>query len=187
MWNLIFLDIDGVINNNCCNILLESVEFLKHLIQLYDAKIVIISSLQGNGTEEKRSKIRILFEEFGIYNIDFIDPNFIGSFFDIPLPSRVLGIVDYLKNNEVTNYIILDDEYHNDYRLLCLNHYKTMPFQGLTYKDLPKITFKQVNLNNFKYISYQYRRLGEYELVTNYLVKVLKRQYDNYQKEKRNM
>jgi len=55
-----------------------------------------------------------------------------------------------------------------------------MTFKGLTYKDLPKIEFEQVNLNNFKYINYQYRQLGEYELVANNLIKVLKKIKTNY-------
>lgn len=81
--------------------------------------------------------------------------------------------------NEITNYCILDDAYYKDYKLICLNHFKTMPFKGITYKDLPKIVLKPVNLNNFKHINYQYRQLGDYELVTNNLIKVLKKKYEN--------
>lgn len=84
-----------------------------------------------------------------------------------------------MKNNELVNYVILDDEYYNDYKLICLNHFKTMLFKGLSYKDLSRIVFKPVNLNNFKQINYQYRQLGEYEVVTNNLIKVLKKKYDN--------
>lgn len=54
-----------------------------------------------------------------------------------------------------------------------------MPFKGLTYKNLLKIVLKPVNLNNFKHINYQYRQLGDYEVVTNNLIKVLKRKYEN--------
>lgn len=175
MNNIIFLDIDGVLNDNhSIHILKENVNVLKKLIEKNNAKVVVISSWQMNGTTNVRNKIRKIFEELGIYNIDFIDPNFEGTFCDIELAPRLLGIVDYLKNNNVSNYVILDDEYHNAYKLLCLNYYKTAQFKGLTYKDLNKITFKQVNLNNFKYINYKYRKLGEYELVTNKLIKVLK-------------
>ena len=91
------------------------------------------------------------------------------------VPDRVLGIIDYLKNNDVSSYVILDDDYHNDYKLLCLNHYRPLPLKGLTYKDLSKISFKKVNLNNFEYINYKYRKLGAYEQVTNGLIKVLKK------------
>jgi len=187
MKNIIFLDIDGVLNDNISGFSLESIVVLKQLMQLYNAKVVMITSWQMNGTKARRKWIQHQFEKLGIYDIDFIDPNFEGSMCDLKLPSRLLGIIDYLTNNEIANYVILDDEYHNDYKLICLNHYRTMLFRGLTYKDLPKITFKPVNLNNFKYINYQYRQLGEYELVTNNLVKVIKKKYENDIKEKRNV
>jgi hypothetical protein len=134
----------------------------------------MITSWQMNGTESIRKKIRTILEKQGIYDIDFIDPNFEGYLVDIKLPNRLLGIVDYLKNNPESSYVIFDDEYHNDYRLLCLNHFRTMPLKGLLHKDLEKISLKKTNLNNFKYIDYKYRKLGEYELATNNLIKVLK-------------
>ena len=185
MENIIFLDIDGVLNNIKVRFNEESVNVVKELIQKYNAKIVMITSWQGNGTERRRKWIQQQLEELGIYDIDFIDPNFVGNlcFKDnlsyIKIDSRLLGIVNYLQNKSKCNYIILDDDYHNDYKLLCLNHYRTMPLKGLSYKDLPKITFKLVNLNNFKYIKYQHRQLGQYELVTNKLIKVLKKKYEN--------
>ena len=58
---------------------------------------------------------------------------------------------------------------------MCLNKYRTMTLRGLTYKDLPRITLKPVNLDNLKYINCKYRQLGEYELVTNNLIEVLKK------------
>ena len=185
MQNVIFLDIDGVLNNNISSFSLESVKVLNQLIQIYNAKVIMITSWQMNGTASRRKRIQQQLEELGIYDIKFIDPNFDGSMCDIKLPSRILGIIDYLTNNEIANYVILDDEHHNDYKLICLNHYRTMPFKGLTYKDLSRITFKPVNLNNFKYINYQYRQLGEHEVVTNNLIKVLKKKYENDIKGKR--
>lgn len=179
MKNIIFLDIDGVLNDNYSEFLSESIEALKLLVQVYDAKVVIISSWQMNGTKVRRKALKSQFEEFGIYDIDFIDPNFEGSLSDIKLPSRLLGIVDYLKNNEIANYVILDDEFHNDYKLVCLNHFMTMSFKGLTFRDLSKIALNPVNLNNFKHINYQHRQLTNYENVTNSLIKVLRKKYEN--------
>ena len=179
MKNIIFCDIDGVLNDNWSEFLSESIEVLNLLVQTYNAKIVIISSWQMNGTEARRKLLKYQFEKLCIYDIDFIDPNFEGGLGDIKLPSRLLGIVDYLKNNEIANYVVLDDEYHNDYKLIRLNHFKTMPFKGLTYKDLPKIVLAPVDPNNFKHINYQYRQLGDYEVVTNNLVKVLRKKYEN--------
>lgn len=176
MKNIIFLDIDGVLNNNNKIIVSEeSINVLKEFIKKYNAKVVLISSWQMSGTFNRRKLIKEYFDELGIYDIDFIDPNFVGEFCDIKINSRLLGIIDYLKKEELCNYVILDDEYYNNYKLLCLNHYRTKSFKGLTYKDYDKILFKTVNYNNFKNINYRYRKLGEYEIATNNLIKVLKK------------
>ena len=42
--NIIFLDIDGVLNDSCSEILSESIEVLNLLVQMYNAKVVMISS-----------------------------------------------------------------------------------------------------------------------------------------------
>ena len=172
---IIFLDIDGVLNDIRVKFKEESVNVVKELIKIYNAKVVMITSWQLNGTINRRKYIANRLEEQGIYDVDFIEPNFEGSFLNIDVPDRVLGIIDYLKNNEVSSYVIIDDDYHNDYKLLCLNHYRPFPLKGLTYKDLSKISFKKVNLNNFEYINYKYRKLGAYEQVTNGLIKTLKK------------
>lgn len=175
MKNVIFLDIDGVLNDIRVKFKEESVNVVKELKKIYTAKVVMITSWQLNGTINRRKYIANKLEDQGIYDIDFIEPNFKGNFLNIEIPDRVLGIIDYLKKQDVSSYVILDDEYQNDYRLLCLNHYKTSPLKGLTYKDLSKISFKKVNLNNFKYVNYEYRKLGAYEQSTNNLIKVLKK------------
>jgi hypothetical protein len=175
MNNIIFLDIDGVLNNSIVIFNEESVNALKELVMRYNAKVVMITSWQGNGTVNIRKRIEKRMEQLGIYDIDFIDPNYEGYILDIKLPNRLLGIIDYLKNNDIDNYVILDDEYYRDYKLVCLNHYRTKMFKGLKYNDLNKIILKPINYNNFKYINYQYRELGNHELVTNNLIKVLKK------------
>ena len=71
-----------------------------------------------NGIEARRKALKHQIEELCIYNIDFINLNFEENLGDLKLPSRLLGIVDYLKNNEITNYVVLGDEYHNDYKLI---------------------------------------------------------------------
>lgn len=179
MKNIIFLDIDGVLNDNTTSLSIESLENLKQLINYYNAQIVIISSRQQNGTANRRKRIKYQFEKLGIYNIDFIEPNFEGNLFEFKIPSRLLGIIDYLKYNKESNYIILDDDYHNKYKLIGLNFYKTNKNKGLLKKDLPKITLKPVNLNNFNHINYYYRELGNYEIATNKLIKVLRKKYEN--------
>lgn len=42
--NIIFLDIDGVLNDSCSEFLSESIEVLNLLVQMYNAKVVMISS-----------------------------------------------------------------------------------------------------------------------------------------------
>lgn len=175
MQNLIFLDIDGVLNDNFSDISDESIEILKQLINIYGAKVIIISSLQINGTIKNRQKLQERLEKYGLLNIDFIDPNYEGEICNIPLPSRILGIIDYLKNNPVENYVILDDEFHIYYRLTCLNYFRTNPHKGLISNDLDKIKFKAVNKKIFNHVNYKYRQLGNYEVVTNNLIKVLKK------------
>lgn len=186
MENIIFLDIDGVLNDNDIggSFNEESVIVVKELIKMYNAKVVMITSLQGNGTANRRRYFQQRCEQYGIYDVDFIDPNFRGSLyfdrssFSIEIAPRLLGIIDYLKSNQVSNYVILDDDYHKAYKQICLNHYRTRTYVGLTHKDLSKIKLKPVNLNNFRGINYEYRQLGEYESVTNNLIKVLKKRYE---------
>ena len=42
--NIIFLDIDGVLNDSCSEFLSESIEVLNLLVPMYNAKVVMISS-----------------------------------------------------------------------------------------------------------------------------------------------
>ena len=62
------------------------------MVQTYNAKVVIISSWQMNGTEARRKALKHQIEGLCIYNIDFINPNFEGNLGDIKLPSRLLGM-----------------------------------------------------------------------------------------------
>ena len=60
MENIIFLDIDGVLNNIKVTFNEESVNVVKDLIRNYNTKIVMITSWQMNGTENKRKNINVL-------------------------------------------------------------------------------------------------------------------------------
>ena len=98
---IIFLDIDGVLNDIRVKFKEESVtENIvckptdKELIKIYNAKVVMITSWQLNGTINRRKYIANRLEEQGIYDVDFIEPNFEGSFLNIDVPDRVLGIID---------------------------------------------------------------------------------------------
>lgn len=177
MEKIIFLDIDGVLNDNYGEqkFLPSCVEIAKRLIIENDAKVVVISSLQGAGTAAKRKKLIDELNNIGIKVYDYIDPNFEGYINDIFLPSRLIGIVDYLKKNKNCSYVILDDDYHDDYIFLGLNCYKCDMWKGLQFDALNDIRFEKVDYVIFKEINYSYRQLGHYERATNNLIKVLKR------------
>ena len=175
MKKVVFLDIDGVLNDNSSDFVDSCVESVKELVSKNDAKVVMITSLQGNGTGRRRKKLSSMLDEVGIKVDDYIDPNFEGSLCGFSIPSRVLGIVDYLKNNSDVSYVILDDEFHNDYKMSCLNYYKTRTWQGFQKKEIDRITFKKVNLNTLSNFKYEYRELGAYEKASNDVIKTLKK------------
>lgn len=176
MDKIIFLDIDGVLNDNTVNGYLERcVYYLKNLVDRNGGKVVIISSLQGCGTIEKRRRLSNKLGNVGINVSDYIDPNFKGDLNGVTLSNRVIGIIDYLKKYQESSYVIIDDEFHEEYNLLRLNNYKTDMWSGLTKSDVDKIKFKKVDKSILDQVSYKYRELGSYEKATNDLVKVLKK------------
>lgn len=184
MKNIIFLDIDGVLNDNSSDdFVLESVNVLKELVKENDAKVVVISSWQGTGTKARRDKTTKKLSSVGIDVYDYINPNFNGELGDVSLSSRAIGIIDYLRRNSSCNYVILDDEYHNDYKMMCLNYFRPNMWVGLREKDKDKIYFKSVNLNILNRVTYRYRELGDYEKSVNNLVGVLKKVLEKKKKE----
>ena len=48
---IMFLDVDGVLNNNIFDLSLESINVLKQILQIYNTKVVMITSIQSNETE----------------------------------------------------------------------------------------------------------------------------------------
>ena len=175
MKKIVFLDIDGVLNDNLNDFVDSCVESVIKLVDKNDASVVMITSLQGNGTKAKRNKLSNMLGEKGINVSDYIDPNFEGSLCGISISSRALGIVDYLKNHSDVSYVILDDEFHNDYKMACLNYYKTHTWKGFQSKEIDRIVFKKVNLNTLSNFKYGYRELGAYEKATNDVIKTLKK------------
>lgn len=174
MEKVIFLDIDGVLNDNCINVFLDlCVQNVKTIIEKEKAKVVVISSLQGNGTCAKRKVLSERLNKVDIIVDSYIDPNFKGDMDGISISSRAIGIVDYLKKNKDCCYVILDDEYDEEYALLGLNYFKTGMWQGLQKEEVEAITFKKVDFKTLNGINYCYRELGAYELAANNLVKTL--------------
>lgn len=172
---IIFLDFDGVINDNTEEITIESIETLKHLIVENSARVVVIASRIMRGTEESKNRAASLLNDYGIYNIDFLDFNFAGSYLGTSLSSKALGIVNYLKLNYNVRYVILDDENEEEYRLVGLNHYQTPMWTGLRKQDLEKIEFKLPSSEIMNKVIYKCQKTNNKEKLEKELVKVLKR------------
>ena len=71
MEKVVFLDIDGVLNDNSSDFVDSCVESVKELVSKNDAKVVMITSLQGNGTGRRRKKDEagknhLWFEDFSL-------------------------------------------------------------------------------------------------------------------------
>lgn len=101
MGYVIFLNMDGVLNNNYDKYSYEAHTVLLKLISKYSAKVVIISSNLGNGTINRRKKLIQIFNNLDIYDIDFINLNFEFSFLNVKITRRVVGIIDYLRKIDV--------------------------------------------------------------------------------------
>jgi len=185
MEKVIFLDFDGVINNNKEDVTIKAIEALKRLIMVNNARVVIISSRIRNGLEESRIKAQELLNSYGIFNIDFLDFNFEGVFLDKDLDKKTLGIIDYLKANEVLEYVILDDENARNYKYTGLNYFKTAMWVGLTNEDLTKIKFKAPLVKTLNLVRY-HRISTERENKERDLIRVLKRILKVIEHEKQN-
>lgn len=178
-YRVIFLDFDGVLNDNCKKVTKEAITAFLFLLHLYPSKVVVTSSNQQNGTLERQKKLRSFLNEFGIYDIDFINPNFRGgTFCGKDISYRTLGILDYLSVNQVSEYLILDDDYANEYKRLALNYYKTSMYKGLKWSDLKNISFS--NKIPKIDIKYQLRPRGMIEEVHHKLIKVLENKIKKY-------
>lgn len=146
---ILFLDIDGVLNGEeqfetpiCFS--KEAVETLKQLIKEHQAKIVITSSWQGHDGSS-REKLKKIFEKEGLEIFDFINPS--ENYLNTDFSPRSCGILDYLQEHPCS-YLILDDEYQQEYEFLHLNYYHTPTLVGLKRQDLPHLSFKQLDQNS---------------------------------------
>lgn len=105
MKNIIFLDIDGVLNSSnskelILNIVdLNKLKMLAKLINLTDSEIIIISTRRRY--ESERNDLIYCFKQCDL-NISFI-PN------DINYRNRSDEILKYLGNRKYNNFVILDD------------------------------------------------------------------------------
>ena len=184
--NIVFLDFDGVINKNSCiedkEVVPECLEVLLILIKKYNLKVVPIAGALsiGLGTAKTKKNITNRLNSYGIFDIDgFIETNYCGTFLDKKISSRTIGIVDYLIKRGEVNYIIIDHENQREYKMLNLNHLKTIPHVGLTMKDLNQFSLKKNTCYAFDKVDYKYKDFSNapYIVNSNNLIRVLKKVY----------
>lgn len=142
--NIIFLDIDGVLNyskckekapSGCIGIDRDKLKLLRILVNNTNAKVVLISTWKSEWDKDASyldldCNTQYMVELFDSNGIDLIDKTYESSW-----SKRGQGILDWLSTHEVNNFIILDDECF-DYAACGLleNHIKTNfhgPFGGL--------------------------------------------------------
>ena len=139
--NIVFLDIDGVLNSECFYIKrsrnMKDLKMINTSILKEDNKTVLrlLSSIDLNAVD----RVKILIEETNakiviISSLKVLDcfDKFCNYLIDIGLPiidktynnndNRGKGIKEYLYTHDVSNYIILDDEISKDYDEELLSH-----------------------------------------------------------------
>ena len=141
---IIFLDIDGVLNdtdhfiNNDCktdgivsHLAKEYMENLNEIVEFSNWKVVVISSWVNICT---RDEIEGMFKERGFkYNLSVLKIS--------PKP-RAETVCNYIKQNSITDYLIIDDEYREKYieQGILENHILTTSFYttGLDKENMKK-------------------------------------------------
>lgn len=125
MTKYIFLDIDGVLNSehtwnnkisNCIND--QYLENLRNIVEKTDAKLVLSSSLRvyfGEYTKEPKNIFAIhLIQALAKHNLKLQDmtPFIKGNFSN----ERGLEIKTYIDQNDITDYVVIDDEEFSDFK-----------------------------------------------------------------------
>ena len=128
--NIVFLDVDGVLNNMAYlkgkdigeEIDMRTVERLAEIYKEYDCKIVLSSSwreLRGSETKEPHSMYRYLEDCLGKYGMEIMDVT------PVIMSNRPEEIAAWLKENVnmVKNFVSLDDDFDE-------KHYKNFGLEG---------------------------------------------------------
>lgn len=146
-YDIIFLDIDGVLNNHKFitqnksltpelqrNIDDKKVVLLKRIVNQTKAKLVLSSSWRQmfdaslNPLSNEAIELKSVLKKHGMQIWDKTDAQI----------SKVNSIIKWLKMNEqmINNYIIIDDDYMNTAHLLGSFQVKTSYYIGLTEKEV---------------------------------------------------
>ena len=139
---VIFLDVDGVLNNWQTTILTPDkyigiedslVELLSKIVKLTDAKIVLTSDWKDDWNLQKPDGV-YLDDKLKKYDLKIITRTYESY------PSRRgEGIRTYLKENKVEQYVIIDDTEFMDFTDELEERFvNTDPALGLTIEDVQK-------------------------------------------------
>lgn len=140
--NIIFTDIDGVLNTNSKNQYSwneNAVYWYNRLIEEFDLKVVISSTWRLNYSI---SQLQQIFDLQGV-NCKIYD------YTPILYEDRGLEIENWLCNNHYTNFVILDDNVKNIVKYGLPNIVKCETLLGLTEKEFLKI--KEIYNTKFYY------------------------------------
>lgn len=133
---IIFLDIDGVLNQLQSNYYLDNrcIENLAMLCEKLKATVVLTSSWRLGYTNLGKCSPQIeeLKAQFSKYSIKI-------SGRTANLGDRTAEITDYIKRHNVRQHLILDDDKSEFRSGLLSNTYITNPKTGLTKEDTKKI------------------------------------------------
>lgn len=151
--NVIFLDIDGVLNYRGCKsrchgtfgVENKQMQRLQQIVQKTGAKIVLCSSWK-NGWHKDNKELQdewgnYLDERFKEFGLEIFDKTKDRSF------DRGEGIDTYVKKNGITNWVVLDDDVFEDYkRYKIMSHLvKTSFYKGGLIDKHISLAIKKLN------------------------------------------
>lgn len=139
MENIVFLDIDGVMNDyegNPEEFSPEAVKIINYLYNKYNISIVISSGWRDSYTFDDFEK---LFEKNGVLaRVIDITPIFLGDLQKKNASIRDEEIFYYVRRHNLKKYLILDD-YSIRYKELVPHFVQTDYDKGLSFDELQKI------------------------------------------------
>ena len=139
---IIFLDVDGVLNNYETTELTPDkyigiddklVELLSKIVKLTDAKIVLMSDWKDDWNLQKPDGVYLdkKLEKYGL--------EIIARTYESYPSRRGEGVRAYLKENKVEEYVLIDDTEFSDFTDELEERFvNTDPVSGLTLEDVQK-------------------------------------------------
>ena len=151
MKKIIFLDIDGVLNTSYSrqkHMAIDEfrVTYIAEIVKRTKAKIVLTSTWRYNlkrtflGFKAISNSTKTLLDLLKKHNLKIHD-----ILPDTPNEQRSLDIANYVKNNKITNFPILDDEVFDYNKYNLSSHLLLTTFNGVSEKQsgLTKLMIKR--------------------------------------------